>query len=330
MPLLDHYLRAVRQYLPKGPQQDDILDEIAEHLTAKLEDEAAQLGRPLTEVEEEAVLARHGSPMVVAERYGYKQRGFAFGRQLIGPEIFPMYARVLWFQMPFTLLVLLVMGWTNKPHLLSLRGLLLPLLSQFVITTAIFVAVDAFSRRTNRAGERPSGWFPNFPPQHLQPIPRWQSMSGLIALCLAAVWWAALPYIPALVIGSAAQYLELTAAWTPFYWPVLWVLAAGIAQRVSTLLRPDWNWLQPPTRVFTNGVALVMVAVFLREYPYVTAMPGTSVAGASLDATRLSDDIWWHSGASFGLYSLSCLVFNLILTIRFVQSRARRRLEQMV
>ena len=40
MPLLDHYLRAVRLYLPKGPQQDDIVDEIAEHLTAKLEDEA--------------------------------------------------------------------------------------------------------------------------------------------------------------------------------------------------------------------------------------------------------------------------------------------------
>jgi hypothetical protein len=95
-------------------------------------------------------------------------------------------------------------------------------------------------------------------------------------------------------------------------------------------LRPDWNWLQPPTRVVTNAVALVLVAMFLREYPYVTVMPGTTVASASLDAARLSDDIWWHSGASFGLYSLSCLIFNLILSIQFVRSRARRRLEQMV
>lgn len=330
MPLLDNYLRAVRQYLPKGRQQDDILDEIAGHLTAKLEDEAAELGRPLSEVEEEAVLARHGSPMLVAERYGYKQRGFAFGRQLIGPEIFPMYARVLWFQMPFTLLALLVIGWTNKPNLLSLRGLLLPLLSQFVITTTVFIAVDAFSRRANRPGERPSGWLPNFPPQHLLPIPRWQSTSGLVVLVLVAMWWAAVPDMPALVIGGAAQYLELTAAWGAFYWPVLLVLAVGIAQRVATLLRPDWNWLQPPTRVVTNAVALVLVAMFLREYPYVTVMPGTTVASASLDAARLSDDIWWHSGASFGLYSLSCLIFNLILSIQFVRSRARRRLEQMV
>ena len=86
--ILDHYLRAVRLYLPKGPQQDDIVEEIAEHLTARLEDEAASLGRPLTETEEQAVLTRHGSPRLVAERYGVAQRGFAFGRQLISPRPF--------------------------------------------------------------------------------------------------------------------------------------------------------------------------------------------------------------------------------------------------
>ena len=58
-------------------------------------------------------------------------------------------------------------------------------------------------------------------------------------------------------------------------------------------------------------------------------MPGTTVATASLDAVRLSDDIWWHSGLTFGLYSLSCLIFNLILCVQFVRRRARRRLEQM-
>ena len=239
-----------------------------------------------------------------------------------------MYARVLAFQMPFTLLMLIVIGVSNKPHLISLRGMLTPLVIQFVLTTTIFVAIDAFSRRSVRTGEMPSGWLWNFPPQRLQPIPRWQSISGLVVLGLAAAWWAALPYAPALVIGVAAQYLELTPAWAPFYWPVLLVLAVGIAQRAITLLRPDWNWLQPPTRVLTNGVAVVLVALFLREYPYVTVMPGTTVAAAPFDAVRLSDDIWWHSGATFGLYSLSCLVFNLILTVQFVRSRARRRLEQ--
>ncbi len=138
-----------------------------------------------------------------------------------------------------------------------------------------------------------------------------------------------MPYAPSLVIGGAARYLDLTAAWEPFYWPVLLVLATGITQRIATWVRPDWNWLQPLTRVLTNGMALVMVARFLRAYPYVTVMPGTTVASASLDAVRLSDNIWWHSGLTFGLYSLSCLLFNLFLCVQFARRRVRRRLEQM-
>jgi hypothetical protein len=52
------------------------------------------------------------------------------------------------------------------------------------------------------------------------------------------------------------------------------------------------------------------------------------VATAAADAGRLSDDIWRHSGATFGLYSLSCLIFNLVLSVQF--ARARRRMEQTV
>ncbi len=329
MPILDDYLRAVRRYLPKGPQQDDIVEEIAEHLTARLEDEAASLGRPLTEVEEEAVLTRHGSPMLVAERYGVAQRGFAFGRQLISPEIFPMYARVLSFQLPFTLLMLIVIGWTNKPHLFSLRGLLTPLVIQFVLTTTIFVAIDAFSRRSVRTGEMPSGWLWNFPPQRLQPIPRWQSLSGLIALGLAAAWWAALPFVPALVIGGAAQVPGADPGVEP-------VLLAGPARAGGRHRAASHHAAAPGLELAAAADARAdqrrrrwcWSSCSCRAYPYLAPTPGTSVAAAPFDAVRLSDDIWWHSGATFGLYSLSCLIFNLILSVQFVRSRARRRLEQ--
>jgi len=329
MPLLDHYLRAVRLYLPKGPQQNDIVDEIAEHLTARLEEEESRLGRSLSEVDEEAVLTRHGSPLVVAERYGVTHHGLSFGRQLIGPELFPLYARVLSFQMPATLAILLVMGLVNKPHILTLRGLALPLVIQFCLTTGVFTVIDMFRRRSARSGEFPTGWMWSYPPPYLQPVPHWQSLSGMVALGLAALWWAALPFEPGLVIGGAASYLELTAAWAPFYRPVLLVLAVGIAQRAITLVRPELHWLQAATRTATNGVTLVLVYLFLQGYPFLAPSPATTVASASLDAVRLSDDIWWHSGLTFGLYSLSCFIFNLILCVQFVRSRARRRLEEM-
>jgi hypothetical protein len=328
MPLLDHYLRAVRLYLPKGRQQDDIIEEIAEHLTATIEEEEARLGRPLTEVEEEALLTRHGGPMVVAERYGVAQRGLAFGRQLISPETFPLYARVLTFQMPFTLAALLFIGLTNKSQILTPSGLLWPLLIQFCLTTGVFMMIDLFQRRSRRNGVYPSGWVWNFPPPPLQPIPRWQSSAAMVVLGLAGLWWAALPYQPSLVLGGAAGHLELTSAWDAFYWPVLTVIGVGIAQRAITWRRPDWNWLQPPTRVFTNAVMLILVYLFLQGYPFVAVRAGSAVATAAFDATRLSDDIWWHSGGSFGLYSLSCLVFNAFLCVQFLRRHARRRLEQ--
>jgi hypothetical protein len=95
MTLLKQYVNAVRMYLPKGPQQDDILSELSEHLQSKMDEEEEALGRPLTEVEQEALLTRYGNPSTVAERYGAPRRSVAFGWQLIGPELFPLFARIL-------------------------------------------------------------------------------------------------------------------------------------------------------------------------------------------------------------------------------------------
>ena len=90
MRLLDHYLKAVRTYLPKDAPHDDILLELREHLQTLLEERQAAIGRSLTEREQEEVLAAHGSPIDIANRYGAGGRGLAFGRQLISPETFPL------------------------------------------------------------------------------------------------------------------------------------------------------------------------------------------------------------------------------------------------
>jgi hypothetical protein len=76
--------------LPKGPQQEDILSELSEHLQSRIDEEEDALGRPLTEVEQEALLSQHGNPAIVAERYGAPRRSVSLGWQLIGPELFPL------------------------------------------------------------------------------------------------------------------------------------------------------------------------------------------------------------------------------------------------
>ena len=68
MDMLDRYLQAVKFFLP-GKQQDDIVRELSENLIARMEDREEELGRPLDEAEQAAILREHGHPMLVAGRY---------------------------------------------------------------------------------------------------------------------------------------------------------------------------------------------------------------------------------------------------------------------
>ena len=112
MELLDQYLKTIKPFLPKG-QQDDIIRELSENLLSQMEDREAELGRPLTQAEQEAILQQHGNPMVVAGRYQQQKRSVAFGRQLIGPLLFPLYLRILCLNLGLTAAVVLTIGFAK-------------------------------------------------------------------------------------------------------------------------------------------------------------------------------------------------------------------------
>ena len=88
MALLQDYLRSVRLFLPAGADQEDILSELSVHLQTKLDEREEEVGRALTHEEETSVLWGYGDPVKVAARYGSAKVGLAFGRELIGPEVF--------------------------------------------------------------------------------------------------------------------------------------------------------------------------------------------------------------------------------------------------
>ena len=79
MTLVERYVRAVRDFLPRG-QQDDITNELSDSIQSRFEDEAAARGRPLTEDEQVAILRSLGHPMAVAARYRGDDRSVRFGR----------------------------------------------------------------------------------------------------------------------------------------------------------------------------------------------------------------------------------------------------------
>jgi hypothetical protein len=315
--LLDQYLHAVRTFLPPRTDHHDILAELSSHLQIKLDEREEASGRALTEDEQAEVLTAYGTPLAVAERYGPRKVGLAFGRELIGPEVFSLYRVVLLTQFSLTLIVVTAIsafgGSTGGP----VARYLGPMSIQLILTTAVFMAIDLFRRRERSAAL----W--NFPPIHMQTVPRWQSIAGFVTLSLVAIWWAAVPYAPFLLLGSAAGKVTLGPGWLAFYWPVLLPLLIGAAQRAITLVEPRWMALQAVTRLFTNTWAVIMVYLFLRSYPYVSA-----IEGAELLARRINNAMWWNAMTSFGLWWLINAIFSAWQCWCHAKRSIRRRREE--
>ena len=107
MQIVDRYLQSVKTCL-SAAQADDIIEELSENISAQIEDKESELQRSLTEAEVEAILKQHGHPLLVASRYRQEQRSVSFGRQIIGPALFPFYIRVLKFNLGLTSIILIV------------------------------------------------------------------------------------------------------------------------------------------------------------------------------------------------------------------------------
>jgi hypothetical protein len=308
MELLDHYLRAVGLYLPRS-QRADILKELAANLTAELEERASDLGYPLSAEEQLEFLERHGEPMEVARRYGARTQGLAFGRQLIGPALFPLYRRVLLLSwgIAFAFFAVLLLAGVH----LEAWQLWVPLVLQFTIITGVYIGIEFLQKRA------PRPW--NFPPTPFQPVPRWASISGLVVWCLFTTWWLLVPEIPALLVGPHAPSVGLSPAWHRLVLPTALMLLAGIAQRTINLLRPAWNLLLPLVRLPVNLSALAYSLWLFRIHTFVVA---TSPSGQQR-ADFINGSIY------YGLISwlwVQCLVYVFLYAHMLYQhGRASRR-----
>lgn len=314
-------------YLP-GEQRDDIIRELEENLRSQIDEREADLGRSLTEPEQEAVLLAHGNPIDVAGRYGVRHRSVAFGRQLIGPEMFPLYIRVLlgnWIVSGIVHAGIAV----SKPDAREPLPFFFSAGVQFVLITVIFSVVDFLQRRSrlgvelDRAGR---SW--RFPPAYLQQIPRWQSQAGFFAWLLLTVWWAALPSNPVLLIGTRASTVHYSAPWSTFYWPVLFLFVAGMVQRAVNYVHPEWNWLPPVVRLGVNSIALALVYPMHLAYPYFVATPGTGASG-ELFARGLNFGVWWTIVAGFGLFYVTQIAMNGWLCLLHARYLRRQRQEHL-
>jgi hypothetical protein len=261
MEILDGYLSAVKRCLPRK-QRTDIVAELREDLLSQLEARGEELGRPLTDAEQYAVLMQHGDPMVVARRYSPNRRSLSVGWELIGPELFPAYLFVLGLNLAITVGVIPIsLVIYHVP--ITVQPFVIPVVAQIVCVTAVFILLNLVRLKF------PQQWI--YPPAELAsviPLQRWYSVSGVVACSVLTLWWLAIPYFQFLVLGPSAGELKLAPVWHRYYVPVLLLFLAGIGQRAVAVVRPDWTWLLPTSRFLISGVGAV-VMFFFRTHPLV-------------------------------------------------------------
>jgi hypothetical protein len=281
MELLDQYLKSVRSCLPTE-QRDDIINELSENIHAQIEDKESELGRPLNEADIRAILKRLGHPLLVASRYRQDQRSVAFGRQWIGPVLFPFYIKVLSFNLGLTGIVILIVlaalfaSGHSVTVVNTLSALLYQFLIQFGVITLIFTIAD---RHWTKFADRwdPQGlkhpWHPAFgmetawkgarssAPEPRQ-VSQFDSVAQFVALGVAIGWLRVIQASPFMILGPAAAFIQPAPVWHQFYWPVvLWALA-GMAQAGVNLIRPDWVRFRSVFRI-VNGLAWMTILLFL-------------------------------------------------------------------
>src|SRR6516162_7840598 len=293
MNLVDRYLKAVAKALPEA-QREDIVRELSEDIRSEMEDKAGELGRPLTESEQQALLKQRGNPLVLAGRYRQDHRTLAFGRQLIGPVLFPFYLRVLSFNLGLTFAVIagifIALGVSGQKVGFNdvLSSCLLQLLIQLGVVTLIFSLIERHLTknpdRWDLSGTCGGLWLNvkrekniTLPINRGQWVSRFDSASIIIASTIALVWLTGVQRYPFLILGPAAAFLKLAPIWYQVYFPIVLLTVAEIVRATINLVRPDWTLFRAVYGVFVHCGGLVVVYILIKASSWV--MAADSAAG---------------------------------------------------
>ncbi len=257
--LVDRYLAAVGRRLPDDKQRADIVAELREAVTAKLEAEEARLGRPLDKTEAADLVKAFGSPILAASRY----RGQEY---LIGPTLYPYYwpavrlvaGVVAALAMVGALVPALL---SDKPIKMALRGIdwaLNGALISFGILTIVFIVME----RTKSGAKIEAAWRPLDLPIDLSSKPKtlFESLFALAWDLIVIAWWVGLLRFPDIRShGNDEVSLTFNPAWATLYWPVLTVMVLSAAVHLADVFHPTWSRLRSVVVLAADGVGLFAI-----------------------------------------------------------------------
>lgn len=277
MDLVEKYIEDVKVLLP-ARQREDIAEELEGILRGRLEEKAAELGRPLSKDEEEEVLRAYGHPMMVAARY-------LPTRTLIGPELYPLWwlgARAALIADVAIHVMQAVAAIALHPERAAERvpALFGDMFSFFFVLIGALTVSLAVVERFNL---KPFGeWNPrNRMKKPARPFggppARFESSSAAIGSIVGVVFWAALPWWPSWgpqLFGRWVDFTgrEMSVTLGPIWWPVLWAMVlaggvVGIIAHVAAFVRPQDRAAFALWRMLENGWGVVIAAVAISAGP---------------------------------------------------------------
>jgi hypothetical protein len=279
MELLDRYLQAVKKHLP-WERQDDILAELRANLESQLEDQEAEIGRPLTAAEVETWLKQIGPPMMVAARYQKQQ-------YVIGPTVFPMYWYVIRIALFWVLAVYVVMSAvlifsSANPSSAAVGAVvrapfvLMNVVAWVTLSFAAFEFAVARSWITWPASAMsPEGWSPSsLPPLEKQAAsgrkPRTYAMAiaELVMGFLFLGWLLLVRDHPVLMFGPGAVYMQISPfqiepVWYTFYWWVVGLNFFQLTWRYVDLMRRSWQGPRIAQQTVTKLLGLIPLLILI-------------------------------------------------------------------
>ena len=286
MDLIERYLQELKLALPQK-QRDDIIKELRDSILSQVEEKEAEVGHPLTEDEQVALLKKLGSPIHLASRYRQQQH-------MIGATMFPIYWKVLKASLGLSFLVLVgasVATAAAGKTLMESLGVLFRYPSVALMTfawiTLAFSALEFFGGKL----QLKDTWDPRKLPPVVKESPRkshFELITQLLIQTIFSVWWLVGLHYQYLILGPGIAFLRLGPIWHTIY-PLLVVMVVADLALTASL----WTTGRSLSRLVMNSLSLVVVYFLINASDlFMAADPGV----AKLQGLVKIVNYWSHIG----------------------------------
>jgi hypothetical protein len=314
MDLIERYLQALKFALPQK-QRDDIIKELRDSILSQIEEKETEVGRPLTEDDQVAMLKKLGSPIHLASRYRKQQF-------LIGGAMFPIYWKVLKTSLGLAFLVLAgasVATAAAGKTLMESLGVLFRYptvaLMTFAWITLAFSALEFFGAKLRLQDT----WDPRKLPPLMKDSPRksqFESITQLVVQTIFSVWWLAGLHYQYLIFGPGIAFLHLGPVWQTIYPLFVVMVAVDLSLSASMLIWPQWTKGRALSRLVMSTLSLVVIYFLINAADlFVAADPSVP----KLQSLIKIVNYWAH----FGLV-ITALINVIKIVVEMVKFVGRR------